>query len=264
MSRYIQAERDTPYLFPPSVEDSLPAGHLARFIVEVIEPLDLRRLTQGSALRGSAAHHPAVLLALLVFGYATGVFSSRKIERATYDSVAFRSMAANPHHDHDPLVKFRRSFLPEREELCVPVLSMAQAMKLVRLGQMALDGSKLNANASQHKALSYGPIEKLETQRREEVQALLAKAAATDAPAVPGGLDLPAELARREGRLQALAAAKAEWEARAAARHQTEHPAYDGTMARREAPPGGYNPAWPSAPAAGAGSSRERSEQPDR
>lgn len=99
---------------------------------------------------------------------------------------------------------------------------------------------------------------------RRRFQALLAKAAATDVPAVSDGLDLPAELARREDRLQALAAAKAEWEARAAARHQTEHPAYDGTMARREAPPGGYNPAWPSAPAAGAGSSRERSEQPDR
>jgi hypothetical protein len=173
-------------------------------------------------------------------------------------------MAANPHPDHDPLAKSRSSWLPEREALCVPALSMAQAIQRVRRGQMALDGSKLNANASQHKALSYGLIEKLETHRREEVQALLAKAAATDVPAVSDGLDLPAELARREDRLQALAAAKAEWEARAAARHQTEHPAYDGTMARREAPPGGYNPAWPSAPAAGAGSSRERSEQPDR
>jgi len=92
---YIQADRETPYLLPPSVDEWLPANHLARFILEVIEQLDLSRLTQGYARRGSKAHHPAVLLALLVYGYATGVLSSRKIERATYDSVAFRYLAAN-------------------------------------------------------------------------------------------------------------------------------------------------------------------------
>jgi transposase len=232
---YIQADRDTPYLLPPSVDEWLPANHLARFILEVIDQLDLSRLTQGYATRGSKAHHPAVLLALLVYGYATGVFSSRKIERATYDSVAFRFLAANTHPDHDTLAAFRKRFLPELEELFVQVLSLAQTMKLLQLGQISLDGSKLKANASKHKALSHGHIEKLEAQLREEVRALLAKAEATDREELPDGLDLPAELARREARLEALADAKAEIEARAKARFDVEQQDYEAKVARREA-----------------------------
>jgi transposase len=232
---YIQADRDTPYLLPPSVDEWLPANHLARFILEVIEQLDLSRLTQGYARRGSKAHHPAVLLALLVYGYATGVFSSRKIERASYDSVAFRYLAANTHPDHDTLATFRKRFLPELEELFVQVLSIAQTMKLLQLGQISLDGSKLKANASKHKALSRGHIEKLEAQLREEVQALLAQAEAIDRDERPDGLDLPAELARREERLQVLADAKAEIDARAKARFEAEQREYEAKVARREA-----------------------------
>ena len=232
---YIQADRDTPYLLPPSVDEWLPANHLARFVLEVIDQLDLSRLTQGYARRGSKAHHPAVLLALLVYGYATGVFSSRKIERATYDSVAFRFLAANTHPDHDTLASFRKRFLPELEELFVQVLSLAQTMKLLQLGQISLDGSKLKANASKHKALSHGHIEKLEAQLRDEVRTLLAKAEATDRDELPDGLDLPAELARREARLEALADAKAEIEARAKARFDAEQQDYATKVARREA-----------------------------
>ena len=232
---YIQADRDTPYLLPPSVDEWLPANHLARFILEVIEQLDLSRLTQGYARRGSAAYHPAVLLALLVYGYATGVFSSRKIERATYDSVAFRYLAANTHPDHDTLATFRKRFLPELEELFVQVLSLAQTMKLLQLGQISLDGSQLKANASKHKALSQGHIEKLEAHLREEVQALLTQAEATDRDERPDGLDLPAELARREERLKVLADAKAEIDARAKARCEAERREYEAKVARREA-----------------------------
>ena len=110
MSGFIPVDRQTQYLLPPSVEEWLPENHLARFIVEVIEQLDLSALTRAYRGRGSAAHHPAVLLGLLVYGYATGVPSSRKIERATYDSVAFRYIAANTHPDHDTLATFRRRF----------------------------------------------------------------------------------------------------------------------------------------------------------
>ena len=232
---YIQADRDTPYLLPPSVDEWLPANHLARFILEVIEQLNLSRLTQGYARRGSAAYHPAVLLARLVYGYATGVFSSRKIERATYDSVAFRYLAANTHPDHDTLATFRKRFLPELEELFVQVLSIAQTMKLLQLGQISLDGSQLKANASQHKALSQGHIEKREARLREEVQALLTQAEATDRDERPDGLDLPAELARREERLKVLADAKAEIDARAKARCEAERREYEAKVARREA-----------------------------
>lgn len=110
MSRFVPVDRDTAYLLPPSVDEWLPNDHLARFVVEVIEQLDLSDLVRQYAGRGSAAHHPAVLLGLLIYGYANGVHSSRKIERATYDSVAFRYVAANTHPDHDTLATFRRRF----------------------------------------------------------------------------------------------------------------------------------------------------------
>jgi transposase len=169
-------DRKTAYLLPPSVEEWLPQDHLARFIVEVVEGLDLIRLEQGYAGRGSTAYHPAQLLSLLVYGYATGVFSSRKIESATYDSVAFRFIAAGSHPDHDTLAAFRRCFLDELSGIFVQVLELAQEMKLLKLGTLSLDGTKVHANASRHSALSHGHIEKIEAQLKGEVQELLALA----------------------------------------------------------------------------------------
>lgn len=235
MSRFIPTSRQQLYLLPPSIDEWLPENHLARFITEVIDQLDLSRLTGRYAGRGSAAHHPAVLLALLVYGYATGVFSSRKLERATYDSVAFRFLSADTHPDHDTLAHFRKTFLVELEDLFVQVLSLAQAMKLVKLGQVSLDGTKIKANASKHKALSYGHIEKLEAQLREEVQALLQKAAEADQADVNDGLDLPGELARREDRLKALGEAKAKIVERVESRDAQAQQAYQEKVSRREA-----------------------------
>jgi transposase len=235
MSRFIQVSRHQHYLLPPSVDEWLPDNHLARFIVEVIDQLDLSRLVGRYRGCGSAAYPPSVLLALLVYGYATGTFSSRKIERATYDSVAFRFLSAETHPDHDTLANFRKTFLVELEDLFVQVLSLAQAMKRVKLGQVSLDGTKIKANASKHKALSHGHIEKLEAQLREEVQALLRKAAEADRADEQDGFDLPGELARREERLQALAAAKAKIEARVAERDARAKQDYEGKVARREA-----------------------------
>jgi transposase len=137
---------------------------LARFVVEVVDQLDLSNLTRAYAGRGSKAHHPVTLLAILVYGYATGVFSSRKLERATYDSVAFRYLAGGSYPDHDTLATFRRRFLGELEGLFVQVLELAKEMKLLKLGTVCLDGTKIHANASRHSALSHGHIEKLETQ----------------------------------------------------------------------------------------------------
>lgn len=235
MSRFVTVDRDTAYLLPPSVNEWLPANHLARFVVEVIEQLDLGALTRQYGGRGSAAHHPAVLLGLLVYGYASGVHSSRKIERATYDSVAFRFVAANTHPDHDTLATFRRRFLKEIEALFVQVLVLAREMKLLKLGHIALDGTKIEANASKHKALSWAHANKIEEQLRQEVQALLALAESNDSQAVPDGMDVPAEIARREDRLSALAQAKAKIEQRAAERHQREQQEHEGKLAKREA-----------------------------
>jgi len=176
-----------------------------------------------------------MMLALLVYGYASGTFSSRKIERATYDSVAFRFIAANHHPDHDTLAHFRKTFLVELEDLFVQVLALAQAMKLVKLGQISLDGTKIKANASKHKALSHGRIEKLEAQLREEVQALLKKAADVDQEELADGIDLPAEIARREDRLKALAEAKAKIAERVKERDEQARKDYQEKLARREA-----------------------------
>ena len=191
MSRFIIADRKTDYLMPPSVEDWLNQDNLARFIVEVIDGLDLSSLVRQYAGRGSKAHHPATLLAILVYGYATSIFSSRKLERATYDSVAFRYIAAGSHPDHDTLATFRRRFLGEIEGLFVQVLEMASEMKLLKLGTVCLDGTKIHANASRHSALSYGHIGKLEAQLKTEVQELLALAEQADKADVPDGMNLP-------------------------------------------------------------------------
>jgi transposase len=223
LSRFVSVDRDTANLLPPSVDDWLPSDHLARFVVEVIDRLDLDDLTKQYAGRGSAAHHPAVLLGLLIYGYANGVHSSRKIERATYDSVAFRYLAANTHPDHDTLATFRRRFfLKEVEALFVQVLVLARGVKLLKLCHIALDGTKIGANASKHKALSWAYANKIEAQLRQEVRTLLALAEKSDRAAIPDGMDVPAEIARREGRLSAIAQAKAKIEQRAGERYKAK------------------------------------------
>jgi transposase len=174
----------------------LPEIRLARIIVEVVAQLDLTSLTTRYSRRGSRAYHPAVMLSLLDYGYATGVFSGRNIERATYDSLAFRFIAAQLHSDYDTLANFRKTFLVELEDLFYQVLALAQAIKLVRLGKIAMDGTKIEASASKHKALSHGHITKLEAQLREEVQALFGEAAQVDEKKDDEGVDLPAEMAR--------------------------------------------------------------------
>ena len=235
MSRFVAVDRDTAYLLPPSVDEWLPSDHLARFVVEVIEQLDLNELSRQYAGRGSAAHHPAVLLGLLIYGYANGVHSSRKIERATYDSVAFRYVAANTHPDHDTLATFRRRFLKEVQALFVQVLVLAREMKLLKLGHIALDGTKIGANASKHKALSWAHANRIEAQLRQEVQALLALAERSDRAAAVDGMDVPAEIARREDRLSAIAQAKAKIEQRAAERHRAEQQEHEAKTAKRQA-----------------------------
>jgi len=261
MSPFRPINRATPYLLPPSVDEWLPDDHLARFVVEVVEQLDLSALTRLYRGSGSPAYHPALLLGLLVYGYASGTFSSRRIERATYDSLAFRYIAANTHPDHDTLCAFRKRFLVEIESLFVQVLGIAQQMKLLKLGTVALDGTKVHANASRHSALSYGHARKLEAQLRGEVRELLARAEAADGEPLPAGLDIPAELARRETRLAAIAAAKAQIEARASERHAREQADYEAKMKAREEhrkrngkPPRGSPP---SPPAVGPGDTEQ-------
>jgi transposase len=255
MSNFRELDRDTPYLLPPSLHEWLPERHLARFVVEVIDGLDLSAMVKSYRGSGSAGYHPALLLALLVYGYATGVFSSRKIEQATYDSVAFRFIAANAHPDHDTIATFRQRFLKEIEALFVHVLEVARAMGVLKVGTVALDGTKVHANASRHSALSYEHATKQEAQLTAEVAELMKRAQAADETEVAAdGMSIPEELAFREARLAKLGAAKAKLEARAKQRFEEESAEYQAKLAAREAKaaatgkkPGGRPPAPPVA-----------------
>ncbi len=253
MSNFRQVDRGTGFLLPPSVDEWLPERHLARFVVEVIDGLDLKAMSASYRGSGSASYHPSMLLGLLIYGYATGVFSSRKLERATYDSVAFRFIAANDHPDHDTIAAFRRRFLREIEGLFVQVLLLAREIGVLKIGTVALDGTKIHANASRHSALSHEHAGKIEAQLKAEVAQLLAKAEAADTADVPDGMSIPEELARREERLEKIAEAKAKIEARAAERFARERAEHEARLAARAArteatgkKPGGFPPSPPA------------------
>jgi transposase len=235
MPNFRPTDRLTGFLMPPSVDEWLPEKHLARFVVEVVDGLDLSAMRKSYRGSGSACYHPAVLLSLLVYGYATGVFSSRKLERATYDSVAFRFIAANDHPDHDTIATFRRRFLKEIEALFVQVLLLAREIGVLKMGTVALDGTKIHANASRHSALSYEHAGQIETQLKAEVADLLAKAEAADQADIPDGMSVPEELARRNVRLEKLAAARSTIEARAKERFEREQAEYQAKLARSPA-----------------------------
>jgi transposase len=214
-------------LLPPALQDWLPEDHLALFISDVVDhALDLSSILatyETSDGRGQPPYHPALMVKLLVYAYCTGKPSSRKIEQATYEEVPYRVLAANQHPDHDSIAAFRQQHLAALAGLFTQVLALCQRAGLVRLGHVALDGTKVLANASKHKAMSYGRMAEAERTLAAEVAALLAQAqqvdAAEDARYGQGrrGDDLPAELARRESRLAKIREAKAALEAEARA-----------------------------------------------
>lgn len=233
MNNFRTINRDTGFLLPPSVDEWLPQRHLARFVVEVIDGLDLSELVKAYRGSGSASYHPAMLLGLLVYGYATKVFSSRAIERATYDSVAFRYIAGNEHPDHDTIAAFRKRFLGQIEALFIEVLKLARTLGMLKLGTVAIDGTKVHANASRHSALSYGHTKKIEQQLKREVQQLLRLAERADEADIPDGMSIPEELERRELRLAAIAEAKRKIEARADERFEREQADHQAKLAVR-------------------------------
>lgn len=233
--KFRSVDRETPYMLPPSINDWLPENHLARFIVDIVGQLDLRHIRASYAGRGSKAHDPEMLLSLLFYGYATGVFSSRRLEQATYDSVAFRFITANEHPDHDTIASFRKRFLPELTVLFVQILQIAHGMDILKLGNVSLDGTKIKANASKHSALSWGHACKLEKQLKAEVEQLMRQAEDADSSKLPDDLDIPEEIKRRESRLLAIAEAKAEIERRAAQRYEEEKAEYEKKLVERKA-----------------------------
>lgn len=233
-TQFILIDRDSPYILPPCVQDYVPEDHLARFVVELVDQLDLRSLSAVYAGKGKRPYHPAMLLALLFYGYATGVFSSRKLEKATTDSMAFKYICANENPDHDTINSFRKRFGKEIEGLFVELLVLAEAMGLLKLGTVSLDGTKVKANASKHKALSWDYANQLEAQFKQEVETLMQLAEAADHTPLPEDMNVPEELKRRQDRLAVIAQAKQEIQARAKARYAQEKAEYDEKVAKRE------------------------------
>jgi transposase len=254
MSRLFRtADYDTTLEQTVKLGDCVPPDHLARFIADLIGQLDFARFYQRYGARGGVAYAPELLFGLLVYGYATGVFSSRKLERATYESAPFRLLAGNQHPDHDTLATFRKTFLAELQDLVVQVLLLAQEVGVLKLGNISLDGTKIHADASTSKAVSYQRLGEVETQMRAEVAAWFALAEQADQGALPDGLVVADEIARRQDRLAWLATAKAVLEARAKERDAADQAAYQAKLRERAAkarrtgrPPRGRPPQPPT------------------
>lgn len=259
--RFRECTLDQPLLLAPSLQEWLPENHLARFIAEVTEQLDLAKIYAGYVRRdgrGQVGYHPLLLTRLLLYGYAVGVSSSRGIERKTYEDVAFRYLAADQHPDHDTIATFRQEHLGTLAGLFTQALQLCQKAGLVKLGHVAIDGSKLQANASKHKAMSYGRMSETEQRLRAEVEELLRRAQETDAAEDlqygkgKRGDELPEELARRESRLKKIQEAKAALEAEAREEAEKKKAAAEGKVAERRAQeartgkkPGGRDPQIP-------------------
>lgn len=231
--------------------DCLPQDHLAFFVVDLVSQLDLQPFYAHYSTRGAPAYDPKILLGLLFYAYATGTFSSRRLERATYEQIPFRYLAGNLHPDHDTLANFRKTFLPQLHELFVQILLLAQAAGVLKLGDISLDGTKIAADARGSRAVSYKRLLALETQLRRDVTELFEMAAQADQPV---GLVISDEIGLRQDRLAGLAQAKAVLEARALERYQYEQAEYEAKLAERQArakskgrQPGGRPPKPPTA-----------------
>jgi transposase len=229
-------------LLPPSLHDWLPEKHLARFLVDVVDALDLGAIYDSYEEkdgRGQAAYDPAMMVRVLLYAYCTGSYSSRKIQAKTYEDVAFRYLAVDEHPDHSTLAEFRQRHLEALAGLFSQALQLCQKAGLVKLGHVAIDGSKIAGNASKHKAMSYERMSEAEKKLQAEVEGLLQRAEAVDGAEDEkygkgqGGEELPAELARRESRLAKIRAAKAELEAEAKQKAEEKKAAAEAQLEQR-------------------------------
>jgi len=216
--------------------EALPPNHLARFVVDVIGQLDLSSIYARYAPVGGEAMAPEILLGLLFYGYATGVFSSRKIEKGTHESIPMRFIAGGLHPDHDTIANFRKTFLAEIQELFVQVLLLAQTAGVLKMGNISLDGSKIHADASKSQAVSYKRLGELEVQLRQEVHELMTLGEQADQGdlVLPEGLVIQDEITLRQERLENLAKARAVLEARAQERYAAEQADYEAKQRQRE------------------------------
>jgi transposase len=236
-ARFINIDRDTPLLLPANMRDWVPESHLVHFMMDAVGELDLGSAQVNQRGTGSEQYPPGLLLGLLIYSYATGVFSSRAIERSTYENVAVRLLCADTHPDHDTLCAFRCRNAELLNRSFAAVLEMAARCGVLNVGgiTVAIDGTKVLANASKHSAVSYERAGEQMRQLDIEIAALLRKAEEADATPLEDGLTIPEEVERRQERKAKLAKARAEMEARAYAQAQAERAEYERKVAAREA-----------------------------
>lgn len=235
-ARFVSIDHDTPMLLPPDLRDWVPEDHLVHFIMEAVGLLDVSTACVNHRGTGSEQYPPGMMLGLLIYCYATGTFSSRRIERLTHENVAVRLLCADRHPDHDSICTFRRENRALLESSFHQVLEVAARIRVLRVGDvtLALDGTKILANASKHSAVSHGHAVKQMVLLEEQIAELLAKADAADSAPLEDGLTVPGEIARRRERLEKLREATAVIEARARERHREELAAFEAKQRERE------------------------------
>lgn len=227
MTRFAAADRSQPFLLPPDLKDWVPEDDLAHFVIEAVERVDIAAFKVNTKGSGSEQYHPRMMLALVIYCYAMGIFASRRIERATYRDIGVRFVTANRHPDHDTICAFRRENLAAIEDCFVKVLELARELKLLKVGIVSVDGTKIDANANKHKSVRYDRAKELREQLRLEIAELMARAEAADASGEADPQALPAEIARREALEAKLDAACARMEAEAKAKAEAERADYE-------------------------------------
>ena len=233
MPNFVQRHQSQLYLLPPDLRDWLPEDDLAHFVVEAVERVPLERFQVNERGTGSAQYHPRMMLALLVYCYANGIFGSRRIERATYRDIGVRYVAANCHPDHDTICTFRRSNFEAVAEAFLQVLLLAKELQLLRVGTVSVDGTKVDANANKRNSIRYDRAGALREQLRGEIEGLLDQAEHADTDDAPDPQGLPEELSRRDKLRAKLDRACAELERRAQARADSERAEYERKVAAR-------------------------------
>jgi transposase len=234
MRKFIDIDRETPMLLPCDMREWVPEDDMVHFIIESVEGMNLQQFKVNERGTGSKQYPPVMMLALLIYCYANGIFGSRRIERATYRDIAVRYLTADKHPDHDTIAKFRRENFDAIAESFVGVLELARKLKLLKVGTVSVDGTKVKANASKHKNVSYERAGQLYEQLEIEVRELLEKAEEADSREQEDGQTLPKEIAYRENLRQKMEAARRELEERARERAEAERMEYERKVAERE------------------------------
>jgi transposase len=234
MSKFVEADQSQPFLLPPDIRDWVPEDDLAHFVLEAVERVDISKFRVNVRGTGSAQYHPRMMLALLIYAYANGIFGSRRIERATYRDIGVRFLTADLHPDHDTIAKFRRENLEVFTECFLQVLLLAKELKLLKVGTVSVDGTKVDANASKHRSLRYDRASALVEQLEADIAELVAQAEAADSEDVADPQSLPEALSKRERLKAQLDEACARLEDQARARAEQERPQYEEKVKARE------------------------------